>query len=285
MSSTQPADASLLDKTSPFALLVDAANSEAQNQNAKSENTISQSVNLTDGTEDGSGKDTKNAPSTATAQNEVSQQTLSTAEDAIRRAMMHTEAMHSQPTVALGGVPSLPLQQTEYLQHLRLEALAQKRHQETLAQLLLAQDTGGIPQDLQAMIQSRHLRQAAQVRQELLLANSYGIPGGFEQQITGLGSGMRDRLLLQQYLSHREREQKLAALGQSGGLSVGAPAMTSHPQSDTAVGSTPASTEHRTSTRSSPNDAAVEDNSKTTVLPCRARGMPMDHNVKVRKPI
>jgi hypothetical protein len=82
-----------------------------------------------------------------------------------------------------------------------------------------------------------------------------------------------ENALLQHYLEERERQQKMAALAGShtGAHMNGAEGTPAGPDM---VGSHFAQEMEQ-------EETSAQDSSKTTVLPCRARGMPMDHNVKV----
>ena len=125
---------------------------------------------------------------------------------------------------------------------------------------------------MQAMISAQQLRQAALLRdQELLLGG--GVAGLDQGALRGRdGQGSENPLL--RLFEERDRQQKLAALANPAAVA----------SSDLKKGP-----ENTVPEIKSPgyNKALAENNSlslagaKVTVLPCRARGMPMDHNAKV----
>lgn len=177
----------------------------------------------------------------------------------------------------LGGLvnPSLTTQEAEYMQQLRLEALVQQRRQETLAQLALAQEYGGLNPEVQALLGDHQLRQAALLRDQALLMGGGGVAAaaaaGLDQ-----GAGLRGRdgaaneNPLLRLFEERDRQQKMASA-------------LVHPDSS-GLGSPKSSSVTKNKNR---RKLPIQDHSislagsKVTVLPCRARGMPMDHNAKV----
>ena len=198
--------------------------------------------------------------------------------DALQQDALQQEALQRHALLSRLGLGNSGLgpQEQEYLQQLRLEALVQQRRQETLARLALTQEAG-MSQEVQAIFQAQVLRQAAQLRQELL----HGRGGaGLLEQLGALGGGRAggtEENPLVQYIEEKARQERLAALPGgpvvSGVLGIGGDANFGAD----AVGSfcvQPAAEEQK-------QKEAAQDNLKTSVLPCRARGMPMDHNVKV----
>ena len=138
-------------------------------------------------------------------------------------------------------------------------------------------------QDLQTLLNAQQLRQAALMRQDLLLgAGAGGLPRAIDQLSSQSGlRGVSDESLLLHYLEENQRQQKLAALARN---ATGNPTFLGANGTDSKltadlIGSTYAKSTREIETAKEP----LVDGSKTTFLPCRARGMPMDHNVKVRK--
>lgn len=199
--------------------------------------------------------------------------------EALQRQALEREALEGgtllqqrAAMMGLGGLvnPSFSLQEAEYMQQLRLEALVQQRRQETLAQLALSQEYGTSP-DVQAMLSAHQLRQAALLRdQELLLG---GGAAGFEQG--GLrgrdGPGSENPLL--RLFEERDRQQKLAALANP--AAVASSDLNKGPENGVPEIKSPGYN------RKSTGNSLSLPGAKFTVLPCRARGMPMDHNAKV----
>jgi hypothetical protein len=274
---------SLFSQSSPFALLVDAANAQSQNEN---EEERSQGASLSESQRSAS----KQAAAVENAQQQQHQQQHRLADwefqEALQREALQREALQRRAALMGFGIHGLanggmPPQDAEYLQQLRLEALVQQRRQETLAQLALAQESG-MSQDMQALLQAQQFRQAGLMRQDLFHGGAGGaggagggIPPEYLEQLGGLGGRMGapdENALLQHYLE-RERQQKMAALA---GVHTGA-----HMNGAEGTPAGPDMVGSHLAQEMEQEETSAQDSSKTTVLPCRARGMPMDHNVKV----
>mmetsp|Transcript_28935 Transcript_28935/g.69847 ORF Transcript_28935/g.69847 Transcript_28935/m.69847 type:complete len:542 (-) Transcript_28935:136-1761(-) len=200
---------------------------------------------------------------------------------AMEREAMEGEAMLQQRAAlmsagfgGLGGGGNPFQQDTEYMQQLRLEALVQQRRQETLAQLALAQDYNP---EAQALIGAQ-LRQAAMVREQELLMASGGM-GAMDPMAAALRQreGARNENALLRLFEERDRQHKMAALGGVAPAPVGSmEAAVMAAQSPGLAAVTPVNPP----TKTKEETALALAGSKVTVLPCRARGMPMDHNAK-----
>ena len=188
--------------------------------------------------------------------------------EVIERENLERELLQRRAVMmGMGGNGSLGIQaqEAEYIHQLRLEALVQQRRQETLARLALAQEMG-TSQELQALMNAEQIRQATMLRQEMMQG---GYPSSLE------GSTLQENFLIQQHLAERERQAKLAALGLSPGSLAQAQIVGSSANLPTDLNLGQAA-------KLASTDDGRSVDSKTTVLPCRARGMPMDHNAKVR---
>lgn len=294
LSQAQPASSlstisTMASENNPFAMLVYAANAQSQ-----TEDEDQQAPPSSAGASQQLPQTTKQQMFTA-AEAEGQQQNYTEMQwrEAIQREMYEREAQEREALqrraalMGFGGFQGFqgfaqqgqgqgpPPQEAEYLQQLRLEALVQQRRQETLAQLAIAQEFG-MSQDLQSLINAQQLRQAGLMRQD----QTFGGGGmqHYADQFAALASRMGvpdENMLLQQYLEE-QRQQKMAALAgvaSMGGYYPGAEAK----HGPELVGSAYGDAAVEAETRADP----IRDDSKTTVLPCRARGMPMDHNVKV----
>jgi hypothetical protein len=134
-------------------------------------------------------------------------------------------------------------------------------------------------QDLQSLFQAQQFRQAGLMRQDVFHGGGGGgIPPEYLEQLGALSGRMGapdENALLQQYLEERERQQKMAAL--AGGPNP----MGAHMNGAEGTPAGPDLVGSHLAPDQEPEVVHDPYSSKTTVLPCRARGMPMDHNVKV----
>ena len=221
--------------------------------------------------------------------------------ESLEREAIERELLHRQATLmaygGLGGLTGLGSPEADYLQQLRLEALFQRRRQEALAQLALAQEIGMSP-DLHALLQAQQLRQAALLRQDLLLSNGVN-PGVLGQESVMANVGEADDPALTEEEQRREmalRKDKYEQQQKLANMSFGGP---------TTSGSRPAKKLKTTKKLSSPEMASTvtknhdlpsitpssivekkdlqEEQEETTsddfvTIPCPVRGMPPDHN-------
>eukprot|EP00339_Tiarina_fusa_P000556 CAMPEP_0117014864 /NCGR_PEP_ID=MMETSP0472-20121206/11981_1 /TAXON_ID=693140 ORGANISM="Tiarina fusus, Strain LIS" /NCGR_SAMPLE_ID=MMETSP0472 /ASSEMBLY_ACC=CAM_ASM_000603 /LENGTH=953 /DNA_ID=CAMNT_0004718533 /DNA_START=69 /DNA_END=2930 /DNA_ORIENTATION=+ len=267
----------------PFALLVDAANAQSRSEEER------QQIAAALGESQRSASESHHRAAAAAADAASRQQhnlgELELQEALQREALQRRAALMGFGGGGGGGFPGgLQQQDAEYLQQLRLEALVQQRRQETLAQLALAQETG-MSQDIHALFQAQQLRQAGLMRQEMLGVS--GLPPGYEQ-LGGLGghlAAQEENAYLQHLLEEREKQAKLAALASAGGMNVAglsaAEQQFSVPEESRVGPDVVGSALEKQKAQREPEAVIPQDDgSKTTVLPCRARGMPMDHNVK-----
>ena len=176
------------------------------------------------------------------------------------------------------------LQDADYLQQLRLEALVQQRRQETFAQLALVQEME-FSHDYHALLQAEQYRQAARLRQqeELLVAGDGGL--GMEQFMSAgyYGYG-KDRRFLdneiypeEQLRKDRYEEQQRLANLSFGGF---AEPLVSNKMQDR-LGTSPPSP-HQSNAWNQfhpfpPPSLETLGKSGTVIIPCPARGMPPDH--------
>jgi hypothetical protein len=277
-------------ENNPFAMLVYAANAQSQtedeNQQAPSASTgalqqppqTAKQQMFTAAEAEGQQQNYSEMQWREAIQREAYEREAHEREALQRRAALMTQGFggfQGFQGFAQGQGQGPPPQEAEYLQQLRLEALVQQRRQETLAQLAIAQEFG-MSQDLQSLINAQQLRQAGLMRQDQMFGG--GGMQHYADQVAALGGRMGvpdENMLLQQYLEE-QRQQKMAAfasVASMGGHYPGAEAK----HGPELVGSAYGDAAVEAETRSDP----IRDESKTTVLPCRARGMPMDHNVKV----
>lgn len=202
---------------------------------------------------------------------------------ALEREAHEREAMLQQRAAqfgALGGWMNggLQFQEAEYMQQLRLEALVQQRRQETIAQLAMAQEYNMTP-EVQGAMGFQQLRQAAMHRVQELMSQGGGGAGhhALEQVAALRGRNVPEsENPLLRFFEQRDRQQKLAAQG--------APAAgTGHDIPPSSVNPEPVSSAPKPSgsTAVAMDKTLSLAGSKVSVLPCRARGMPMDHNAKV----
>lgn len=273
-----------MSESSPLSLLVFAANAQSQTENEEDQDAAA------------SLGGSQRAMSKAPAAGQTDRQNLAQLEfqealqreayqrEALQQEALQQEALQRRAQALMahfGGVNGLmangiPPQEQEYLQQLRLEALVQQRRQETLAQLALAQEAS-MSQDFQALLNAQQQRQSALMRQELLLGGQGGA-GGLQPSLDHLGAlggrmGATEESALLQYLEDKERQQKLATPAPVVSGAFGAEAKLGADLVGSSLVKSAAEVER--------GDEAAHESSKTTVLPCRARGMPMDHNVKV----
>jgi hypothetical protein len=277
---------------SPFALLVDAANAQSRTEEER------QQIAAALGESQRSASENHHRAAAAAADAAARQQhnlgELEWQEALQREALQRRAALMGFGGGGGGGGGGFPTglqpQDAEYLQQLRLEALVQQRRQETLAQLALAQESG-MSQDIHALLQAQQLRQANLMRQEMLGVS--GLPPGYEQlggQLGGLGghfAAQEENAYLQHLLEEREKQAKLAALASAGGMNVTGLSAAEQQfglAEESRIGPDVigSALEQQKAHREHESAIPQDDGSKTTVLPCRARGMPMDHNVKVR---
>ena len=269
-----------------LSLLVDAANAQSSAHKKKAEAEATKEAPAPGPTSSGidgaNAAAAANAAATAEAQQRAAEMELREAlhRQALEREALEGEAMlqHRAALMSAGlaglGGGGLNFQEAEYMQQLRLEALVQQRRQETLAQLALAQEYNP---EAQALIAAQ-LRQAAMMREQELLMATGGMAAHMDPMAAALRQqreGARNENALLRLFEERERQHKLAA------LSGAAPAQVSSMDPPPSVAAAVATT-------ALPQAKVKEDSalalagSKVTVLPCRARGMPMDHNAKVR---
>lgn len=226
--------------------------------------------------------------------------------ESLEREAIERELLHRQATLmaygGLGGLPGLGSPEADYLQQLRLEALIQRRRQEALAQLALAQEIGMGP-DLHALLQAQQLRQAALLRQDLMLSNGVNPTGsllGQESVLTGV-SEADDQALTEEEQRREmalrkdkyEQQQKLANLSFGGPPTGGGrPAKklktTKKIASPEGVGSvtkhhdlpsiTPSSNIEKKDLQRKKEGITIDDESNIVTIPCPVRGMPSDHD-------
>jgi hypothetical protein len=281
---------SLKDNSNPIdalSMLVDAANAEySTSQEGEVENGVAQAAKELKRL-----APSRKVPSAVRAQDQrAAEQEL---REAVQRQALEREALQQRALMGgLGGMlPGAPFQEAEYMQQLRLEALVQQRRQETLAQLAMTQDFG-MSHDVQArMLGAQQLRQATMMRdQEMLMGATGFAPSALEQM--GMSAALRGREetaggnQLLRLFEERDRQQKLAAITRT----TAVPSHDlDHPVALAAAAAKPSVAAEliRPALKTSELSIGVQDNSlslagsKVTVLPCRARGMPMDHNAKV----
>jgi hypothetical protein len=201
---------------------------------------------------------------------------------AYEREVHEREAILQQRAAQMAGYGGfmnygLQFQEAEYMQQLRLEALVQQRRQETLAQLALAQEYNMQP-EVQVPLNAQQVRQATMLRALELFAAGGGLAHPALEQMAALrgrdAPGNENPLL--RLFEQRDRQQKLAALGAPATVpSHDIPAASAKPEPVRSAAKPSASMS------AAPDNALSLAGSKVTVLPCRARGMPMDHNAKV----
>eukprot|EP00934_Nitzschia_sp_Nitz4_P004481 Nitzschia sp. Nitz4//scaffold41_size133979//85831//87850//NITZ4_003358-RA/size133979-snap-gene-0.105-mRNA-1//1//CDS//3329551503//4471//frame0 len=278
---------SLLSDSSPFALLVNAAN--AQSREAMSAAQVASSSEALRAYE-------------AAAKDQQGKDRIELKEalqrEALERELLERHALQQRAALfGMAGQQGVSSQEIEYLQQLRLEALVQQRRQETLAQLALAQEMG-MSQDLQGLVNAQQLRQAALLRQEMLLGNGGGIaaalaaeggyPQGLDQLSAQLGNSSEERMLIKQYLEEQARQQRMLGMGLSP-AGASSPQMMSHSGRGTpnmanrqaeSAGVAKGKEMASGSMKGSPKVESKAPEAGTTVLPCRARGMPIDHTAK-----
>lgn len=277
-----------------LSLLVDAANAQSSNPRGQSQPEAAEQPSATaEATDDSSSRQVPTSNMEAllagavpgkipsAAASILQEQRLAEMElrEALQRQALEREALEGgtllqqrAAMMGLGGLvnPSFSLQEAEYMQQLRLEALVQQRRQETLAQLALSQEYGTSP-DVQAMLSAHQLRQAALLRdQELLLGG--GVAGLEQGGLRGRdGQGSENPLL--RLFEERDRQQKLAALANP--AAVASSDLNKGPENSVPEIKSPGYN------RKSKGNSVSLAGANFTVLPCRARGMPMDHNAKV----
>eukprot|EP00980_Cylindrotheca_fusiformis_P030431 scaffold24801_cov181-Cylindrotheca_fusiformis.AAC.9 len=278
------------DKTSPLdalSLLVDAANAQCSNSQLAEPKGSKQAAKKR-------GSDAANKKAASAAAAALGFQNQRAAEMEFREAlqrqalerevqerealMQHHQQQQQQRAAQMAGLGNWmngghQFSEAEYMQQLRLEALVQQRRQETLAQLALAQEYNMSP-DVQGAMNMQQLQQTALLRLQELLG---GGGSGGHQLLDQMGSmhgrevQSNDNPLLRLF-EDRDRQQKLAA---QGGPAPHSPRIQATPVQPEAVRSAP-----KPSTNSNVDKALSLAGGKVTVLPCRARGMPMDHNAK-----
>lgn len=185
----------------------------------------------------------------------------------------------------------LNAQEAEYMRQLRLEALVQQRRQETLAQLAYAQDMGGTGMGAHmhglSHAEQQQLRQAALLRQEMMLSGGLG-----GSQFAGMHfmggdhherSSWREHELLEERLRAQryEQQQHLASLGYGAARNPGliaALASKGRPDLATSHVMTARSPPLSFATDPPPPPDASKGDEKSTTIPCPARGLPDEHN-------
>lgn len=266
-----------------LSLLVDAANAHSSNQQAaEGEGAKQRDSKESRASDKGNGHW---AAAAAALQNQRAEMEFREAlqRQAFEREALEGEALLQQRAALMAGMANggISFQDAEYMQQLRLEALVQQHRQETLAQLALTQENNISP-DIQALFQMQQLRQAGMFRdQDLLMAlgGGYGDPAfehiaALRAREAQMQAQAHENPLLQLF-AQRDRQQKLAALGMqrpgaaSPHVGVAPEAVKSAPKVEAGIAN-----------KLPDKSVAALAGSKISVLPCRARGMPMDHNAK-----
>ncbi len=223
--------------------------------------------------------------------------------EALEREAIERELLHRQAALmgygGFGGFQGIGGQEAEYLHQLHLEALVQQRRQEALAQLAIAHEMGMSP-DVHALLQAQQRRQTALLQQEMLLSSgvnpdvlsqdsSIARVVGAQDRTWSEGEQRREETLRKEKY---EQQQKLANLS-FGGSTVDASAAfllkaataLSSPDlasSDTnckgLVAPSIAKDIDKQSSKPKPARLAEDTESRFTMIPCPARGMPSDHN-------
>ncbi|KAL3945065.1 MAG: hypothetical protein SGBAC_000856 [Bacillariaceae sp.] len=269
-----------------LSLLVDAANaqSSAPQQSAEAEAAEANKSAPTAENVPSSVGNANNGAAAAAAQQRSVEMELREAlhRQAMEREALEGEAMLQQRaalmSAGLGGMGGGGFQETEYMQQLRLEALVQQHRQETLAQLAMAQEYNP---EAQALIAAQ-LRQHAMMREQELMMASGGMANmdhmaSMDQMAAALRQreGARNENALLRLFEERDRQHKMAAMGGAAPAPVTSiDVMAVQPPA--AVAAMPMNPP----TKAKDDSAFALAGSKVTVLPCRARGMPMDHNAK-----
>jgi len=269
-----------------LSLLVDAANAQSSAPQKKSDaEVLAEAPQSAPGASGINGAKVAANIAAVAAQQRTAEMELREAlhRQAMEREALEGEAMLQQRaalmSAGLGGLGGggLNFQETEYMQQLRLEALVQQRRQETLAQLALAQEYNP---EAQALIAAQ-LRQAAMMREQELLMASGGVAAHMDPMAAALRQreGARNENALLRLFEERDRQHKLAALSATAPSAV--PSMDTAPPQPPAVAAVASPVVNPpTTTKSKEETVQALAGSKVTVLPCRARGMPMDHNAK-----
>jgi hypothetical protein len=206
-----------------------------------------------------------------------------------RQAAFRAEALHHQGILSQLRGGSLGGDAGDFFQH-NAGLVAAQQQQQQAAALALASD-------IRTAVAAAQLRQAAQFQNhDFLLARTAAL-----QQLGALGGGGFDQLhqeLELHKLEEMERRQLLAAA--AGGAPMAALAARQHELQEAhmrqeqldrqlGVGGAEAIMErvraqNEGGIRASSGDGGVKDSFQKTpgsvVVPCRARGMPMDHNFK-----
>ena len=280
-----------------LSLLVDAANAQQSASQKKGDSeAVAEAPKSAPASNGGTKTSASNAAAVAAAQQRSAEMEF---REALHRQAMEREALESEAmlqqraalmSAGLAGLGGLNFQEAEYMQQLRLEALVQQRRQETLAQLALAQEYNP---EAQAYIVAQ-LRQAAMLREQEILMAAGGMGAHMDSMAAALRQreGARNENALLRLFEERDRQHKLASLGAATPAPVSSmdTSMHSHAPAPAAVTAvpTPVRAPAKAAVAAAAAVAAKEDTalalagSKVTVLPCRARGMPMDHNAKVR---
>jgi hypothetical protein len=186
-------------------------------------------------------------------------------------------------------------QEAEYLQQLRLEALVQQRRQETLSQLSIAQELGG-GYDIHALLQAQQLRQAAILRQaqheqRMMFSGARGASHLTDHVMSHSGDGGRnvpqDISEEVQRMEERNRKEKYLKQQQLANLGFGQQGTSRAAEISAALAAEGIQKPHASLSlynKKSPNKIESKTNardktSKVTIVPCPARGMPLDHDV------
>lgn len=300
---------SLASDPSPLALLVDAANAQSQ-ESSRAAGSVAASSLDSRSCRDGSERSALNQAAAIQHLhgNEVDWRELLQREalqrESLEREAIERELLHRQATLmaygGLGGLPGLGAPEADYLQQLRLEALIQRRRHEALAQLALAQEIGMGP-DLHALLQAQQLRQAALLRQDMMLSNVVN-PSLLGQESVIAGLGETDDPALTEEEQRREmalrkdkyeQQQKLANMSFGGpptnGGRVAKKLKTRKKFSSPEVDDPSTNNHDLPSITLSSNlekkylhpkheGTTNEVESNVVTIPCPARGMPSDHN-------